>query len=116
MSSQIRRAVSSYWMLQSSESAFSISGKVLSMRRTKLTPASLDLGICLKDHLDAGERIQHISSHEGELDIEQELYDVEVEAGFVISLSDEKITLDEAASEARSEASEEELTFEEALN
>nr|GEX89331.1 hypothetical protein [Tanacetum cinerariifolium] len=68
------------------------------------------------DHLDAGERIQHISSHEGELDIEQELYDVKVEAGFTIPLFDEEIALDEATSETKSEASEEELTFEEALN
>ncbi|GKC01507.1 zinc finger BED domain-containing protein RICESLEEPER 2-like protein [Tanacetum coccineum] len=46
-----------------------------------------------------------ISSLEGELYIEQELHDVEVKVGFAISLSDEEIVLDEAASEARSEAS-----------
>ncbi|GJV15377.1 hypothetical protein Tco_1360700, partial [Tanacetum coccineum] len=41
-----------------------------------------------------------ISSLEGELYIEQELHDVEVKVGFAISLSDEEIVLDEAASEA----------------
>ncbi|GJY63574.1 hypothetical protein Tco_0465034 [Tanacetum coccineum] len=74
---------------------------VLSIRRIRLTPASLEMYICLKDHLDAAERIQHISSLEGELDIEQELYDIEVEAGFAILLSDEEIALDEAANEVR---------------
>ncbi|GKD96450.1 hypothetical protein Tco_1380347 [Tanacetum coccineum] len=65
---------------------------------------------------DAAECIQHISNLEGELDIEQ-LHDVEVETGFAISLSDEEINLDEAASEARlSEAGEEKLTQQQALN
>ncbi|GJY46200.1 hypothetical protein Tco_0435263 [Tanacetum coccineum] len=72
--------------------------------------------ICYKDHLDVAEHIQHISSLEGELDIEHELHDVELESGFAISLSDEEITLNEAISGARSEASEEELTLEDALN
>nr|GFB34616.1 zinc finger BED domain-containing protein RICESLEEPER 2 [Tanacetum cinerariifolium] len=40
-----------------SESAFSTSGRVLSIRRTRLTPASLEMCMCLKDHLDAKERI-----------------------------------------------------------
>jgi hypothetical protein len=86
-----------------SESAFSLSGRVLTIRRTRLTPASLEMCICLKDHLDAAERIQDKTSIEGELDIEQELHDVEVEEGRVISLSDEEIALDEASREASSE-------------
>ena len=57
----------------------------------------------MKDHLDAVKRIQDKSSLEGELDIEQELHDVEVESGFSISLSDEEIALDEASREASSE-------------
>ncbi|GJQ97485.1 zinc finger BED domain-containing protein RICESLEEPER 2 [Tanacetum coccineum] len=36
-----------------SKSAFSLTGRVLSIRRTRLTPASLEMCICLKDHLDA---------------------------------------------------------------
>nr|GEW69055.1 40S ribosomal protein S14 [Tanacetum cinerariifolium] len=41
-----------------SESAFSTSKRVLSIRRTRLTPTSLEMCICLKDHLDAKERKQ----------------------------------------------------------
>ncbi|GKE44882.1 zinc finger BED domain-containing protein RICESLEEPER 2 [Tanacetum coccineum] len=37
------------------EYAFSTSGRVLSIQRTRLTPASLEMCICLKDHLDAVE-------------------------------------------------------------
>ncbi|GJU91467.1 hypothetical protein Tco_1303890 [Tanacetum coccineum] len=71
----------------------------------------------MQDHLDAAERIQHISSLEDRLDYEEQLHDVEVETGLTISLSDEEIALDEAASKARSsEAEEEDLTLEEALN
>ncbi|GKE70393.1 zinc finger BED domain-containing protein RICESLEEPER 2 [Tanacetum coccineum] len=47
-----------------SESAFSTSGRVLSIQRTRLTPASLEMCICLKDHLDAMGRIQHTSNLE----------------------------------------------------
>ncbi|KAK1425518.1 hypothetical protein QVD17_20871 [Tagetes erecta] len=36
-----------------SELAFSFSGRVLSVRRTRLTPTALEMCICLKDHLDA---------------------------------------------------------------
>nr|GEY35305.1 zinc finger BED domain-containing protein RICESLEEPER 2-like [Tanacetum cinerariifolium] len=57
-------------------------------------------------HLDAQERIQHISSLEGDcLEAEEQLYDVEVEAGYKISLFDEEIELDE---EARSSEAEDE--------
>ncbi|GKA14610.1 zinc finger BED domain-containing protein RICESLEEPER 2 [Tanacetum coccineum] len=100
-----------------SESAFSTSGRVLSIRRTRLTPTSLEMCICLKDHLDAAKRIQHISSLEGELEYEEQLHGVEVETGNAFSLSDEEITLDEATSEARSsEAEEEDVNLEQALN
>ncbi|GJR03564.1 ribonuclease H-like domain-containing protein [Tanacetum coccineum] len=51
-----------------SESAFSLSGRVLSIRRTRLTPASLEMCICLKDHLDAQELKQHTSNLEGNSD------------------------------------------------
>ncbi|GJY35569.1 zinc finger BED domain-containing protein RICESLEEPER 2 [Tanacetum coccineum] len=79
-----------------SESAFSLSGRVLSIRRTKLTPASLEMCICLKDHLDAQERIQHTSNLEGDcLEIEQQLHEVEAEAGYAINIADEEIVLEE---------------------
>ncbi|GJR88879.1 zinc finger BED domain-containing protein RICESLEEPER 2 [Tanacetum coccineum] len=57
------------------ESAFSTSGKVLSIRRTRLTPTSLEMCMCLKDHLDATERIQHTSNLENALDFEKEILD-----------------------------------------
>ncbi|GJY25389.1 zinc finger BED domain-containing protein RICESLEEPER 2 [Tanacetum coccineum] len=49
------------------KSAFSVSGRVISPRRTKLTPTSVEVLICLKHHFDSVERIQHISPLEGEL-------------------------------------------------
>ncbi|GJY24864.1 zinc finger BED domain-containing protein RICESLEEPER 2 [Tanacetum coccineum] len=91
-----------------SEFTFSTSGRVLSFRRTRLTPASLEMCMCLKDHLDATDRIQHTSNLENSLDFEVEILDEEVLASEAISLSDEEIILDEAASEARSYRSGEE--------
>nr|GEW17141.1 zinc finger BED domain-containing protein RICESLEEPER 2-like [Tanacetum cinerariifolium] len=58
-----------------SESAFSISERVLSIRRTRLTPTSL------------------------EMYFEEEILDAEVQANEVIPLSDEEIALDAASSE-----------------
>nr|GEU38793.1 zinc finger BED domain-containing protein RICESLEEPER 2 [Tanacetum cinerariifolium] len=81
-----------------SESAFSLSGRVLSIRRTRLTPASLEMCICLKDHLDAQERIQHTSNLEGDcLEIEQHILEVEAESGYAINIADEEINLEEQA-------------------
>nr|GEW91542.1 putative reverse transcriptase domain-containing protein [Tanacetum cinerariifolium] len=81
-----------------SESAFSLSGRVLSIRRTRLTRASLEMCICLKDHLDAQERIQHISNLKGDcLDIEEQFLEVETKAGYAINLADEEINLEEQA-------------------
>nr|GEW78733.1 RNA-directed DNA polymerase, eukaryota [Tanacetum cinerariifolium] len=53
------------------ESAFSTSGRVLSIRRTRLTPASLEMCMCLKDHLDAIEPIP-LSDEEIALDASSE--------------------------------------------
>ncbi|GJY26498.1 zinc finger BED domain-containing protein RICESLEEPER 2 [Tanacetum coccineum] len=90
-----------------SESAFSTSGRVLSIRRTRLTPASLKMCMCLKDHLDATERIQHTSNLENCLDFEAKILEEEVLEHEAIALSDEEVALDEAASEARSSGGEE---------
>ncbi|KAD2803999.1 hypothetical protein E3N88_37376 [Mikania micrantha] len=78
-----------------SESAFSLSGRVLSIRRTRLTPASLEMCICLKDHLDAMERVQDHTQLEGELEIEVTIHIVEVEEGMTFPLSDEEQAMDE---------------------
>ncbi|GJW28650.1 zinc finger BED domain-containing protein RICESLEEPER 3 [Tanacetum coccineum] len=78
----------------SSKSAFSTSGRVLSIRRTRLTPASLEMCMCLKDHLDAKERKQDKSPLEIPLDFEEDVLDDEVQRNEVIPLSDEEIALD----------------------
>ncbi|GJV19753.1 hypothetical protein Tco_1368773 [Tanacetum coccineum] len=50
------------------------SGRVISPRRAKLTPVSVEVCICLKDHLDSMKQIQHISPLEGELEqVEEEI-------------------------------------------
>nr|GEZ19509.1 transposase (putative), gypsy type [Tanacetum cinerariifolium] len=82
-----------------SEFVFSTSGRVLSIRRTRLTPASLEMCMCLKDHLDAQERKQDKSTLETLVDFEEEILDAEVQANEAIPLSDEEIALDAASSE-----------------
>nr|GEW64826.1 zinc finger BED domain-containing protein RICESLEEPER 2-like [Tanacetum cinerariifolium] len=77
-----------------SESAFSTSGTVLSIRRTRLTPASLEMCMCLKDHLDAKERKQDKCPLEIPLDFEEDVFDDEVQRNESISLSDKEIALD----------------------
>nr|GEY22570.1 zinc finger BED domain-containing protein RICESLEEPER 2-like [Tanacetum cinerariifolium] len=87
------------------ESAFSTSGRVLSIRRTRLTQGSLEMCMCLKDHLNSQDRIQNTSSLEHSLDFEEDILEEEVQDNEAIPLSDEKIALDEAASEAMSNGS-----------
>ncbi|GJZ51729.1 putative AC transposase [Tanacetum coccineum] len=77
-----------------SESAFSTSRRVLSIRRTRLTPASLEMCMCLTDYLDAKERKQDKSPLEIPLDFEEDVLDDEVQRNEAIPLSDEEITLD----------------------
>ncbi|GJX66657.1 zinc finger BED domain-containing protein RICESLEEPER 2 [Tanacetum coccineum] len=82
-----------------SESAFSTSGRVLSIRRTRLNPASLEMCMCLKDHLDAQESKQHKSGLENPIDIEEEILDAEGQQNEAIQLSEEEIALDIASNE-----------------
>ncbi|GKF30097.1 zinc finger BED domain-containing protein RICESLEEPER 2 [Tanacetum coccineum] len=77
-----------------SESAFSTSGRVLSIRRTRLTPTSLEICMCLKDHLDAQECKQDKSTLETPVDFEEDVFDDEVQRNEAILLSDEEIALD----------------------
>ncbi|GJX23822.1 zinc finger BED domain-containing protein RICESLEEPER 2 [Tanacetum coccineum] len=88
-----------------SESTFTTSGRVLSIRRTRLTPAYLEMCMCLKDHLDSQDRIQSTSSLEHSLDFEEDILEEEVQDNEAIPLSDDEIALDEAASEAMSNGS-----------
>ncbi|GKD41652.1 zinc finger BED domain-containing protein RICESLEEPER 2, partial [Tanacetum coccineum] len=77
-----------------SESAFSTSGRVLSIRRTRLTPVSLEMCMCLKDHLDAKNRKQDKYPLETPLDFEEGVFDDEVQQNEAIPLSAEEIALD----------------------
>nr|GEW14200.1 zinc finger BED domain-containing protein RICESLEEPER 2-like [Tanacetum cinerariifolium] len=80
--------------LVASESAFSTSGRVLSIRRTRLTPASLEIYMCLNDHLDSKERKQDKCPLEIPLDFEEDVFDDEMQLNEAISLYDEDIALD----------------------
>ncbi|GKE68000.1 zinc finger BED domain-containing protein RICESLEEPER 2 [Tanacetum coccineum] len=91
--------ISVHATLVASESAFSTSGRVLSIRRTRLTPASLEMCMCLKDHLDAQERKQDKSSLENPVEFKEEILDAEVQQNEAIPLSEEEIALDVASSE-----------------
>ncbi|GJY57956.1 zinc finger BED domain-containing protein RICESLEEPER 2 [Tanacetum coccineum] len=77
-----------------SESAFSTNGRVLSIQRTRLTLASLEMCMCLKDHLDAKDRKQDKSPFEIPVDFEEDVLDDEVQQNEAIPLSDEEIALD----------------------
>ncbi|PWA85552.1 hypothetical protein CTI12_AA148520 [Artemisia annua] len=85
-----------------SESGFSTSGRVLSVRRTRLTPLSLEMCICLKDYLDGNECIQDVSILEEPMDYEKQLQEIRVEEGYAINLTEEEVAYDEEASAARS--------------
>nr|GEW65546.1 zinc finger BED domain-containing protein RICESLEEPER 3 [Tanacetum cinerariifolium] len=76
-----------------SESAFSTSRRVLSIRRTRLTLASLEMCMCSKDHLDAKERKQDKCPLEIPLDFKEDVFDDEVQRNEAIPLSDEEIAL-----------------------
>ena len=73
-----------------SESAFSVSGRIISDRRTRLTCESVEVCVCLKDYLDGVDRIQHESSLEGPIldkDVEEGIIREEEEAGISPSSS-----------------------------
>nr|GFC78891.1 zinc finger BED domain-containing protein DAYSLEEPER-like [Tanacetum cinerariifolium] len=81
------------------ESEFSTSGRVLSIRRTRLTPTSLEMCLYLKDHLDAQEHKHDKSSLEIPVDFKEEILDPKVQQKEAIPLFDEEITLDAASNE-----------------
>ncbi|GJY55904.1 RNA-directed DNA polymerase, eukaryota [Tanacetum coccineum] len=66
-----------------SESAFSISGRIISERRSRLTPESVEVCVCLKDYLDGLDRVQHETSLEGPIleDVEETIAREEVDLG-----------------------------------
>ncbi|GKA48307.1 zinc finger BED domain-containing protein RICESLEEPER 2 [Tanacetum coccineum] len=66
-----------------SESAFSISGRIISERRSRLTPESVEVLCILKDYLDGVDRVQHETSLECPIleDVEETIAREEVELG-----------------------------------
>ncbi|KAI3821268.1 hypothetical protein L1987_08832 [Smallanthus sonchifolius] len=78
-----------------SESVFSDSGRVLSIRITRLTPVAMEICVCLKDHLDAVERIQDTSSLEDEIEVEEFIHETEVNQGLANPLTDEELAEDD---------------------
>ncbi|KAI3829005.1 hypothetical protein L1987_03118 [Smallanthus sonchifolius] len=77
-----------------SESVFSLSGRVLSIRRTRLTPAAMEMCICLKDHLDAVDRRQDRSSLEDGIEVEEFIHESEVNQGLASPLTNEELAED----------------------
>ncbi|GJT76869.1 zinc finger BED domain-containing protein RICESLEEPER 2-like protein [Tanacetum coccineum] len=75
-----------------SESAFSVSGRVISPRRTKLTLVAVEVCICLKDHIDSVEKIQRISPLEGDFErVEEEMHAEEIAFGMSQPLDEDEI-------------------------
>nr|GEU36839.1 zinc finger BED domain-containing protein RICESLEEPER 2 [Tanacetum cinerariifolium] len=75
------------------------SERVLSIRRTRLTPTFLEMCISLKDHLDAQERKQDKSTLETPVDFEEEILDAAMQENKSIPVSNEEISFDAASSE-----------------
>ncbi|KAK1420652.1 hypothetical protein QVD17_22420 [Tagetes erecta] len=82
LSAMARDLLSSQASTVASESAFSTSGRVISLRRTRLSPEAVEMCICLKDHLDALDRKQHLTSLEDDIEPEAKIHDEEVEEGY----------------------------------
>ncbi|KAE8729565.1 GEM-like protein 7 [Hibiscus syriacus] len=76
-----------------SESAFSVSGMVISQRRSRLSPESVEVCICLKDYLDGAARKQHITTLEDAIDadLEANLHIEEVELGYPLQTKKAKM-------------------------
>ncbi|GJT04284.1 hypothetical protein Tco_0838746 [Tanacetum coccineum] len=71
-----------------------ILSRLLTIRRTRLTPESLEMCMCLKDHLDAQERKQNTSPLELPLDVEEGVFNDEVQQNEATQLTDQEIALD----------------------
>lgn len=92
LAAMARDLLSSQASTVASESAFSVSGRVISPRRTKLTPLSVEVCICLKCYLDGVERIQDIEVLEGtSLHAETRVHEEEVAMGMSVPLTLEEI-------------------------
>ncbi|KAK1415511.1 hypothetical protein QVD17_31294 [Tagetes erecta] len=95
LSAMTRDLLSSQASTLALESVFSTCGRVISLRRTRLSPEAVEMCICLKDHLDAIDRIQHLTSLEDDIKPESKIHDEEVEEGLSTEISDEELKEDE---------------------
>ncbi|KAK1414458.1 hypothetical protein QVD17_30202 [Tagetes erecta] len=95
LSAMTRDLLSSQASTVASESAFSTCGRVISLRRTRLSPEAVEMCICLKDHLDAIDRKRHLTSLEDDIEPESKIHDEEVEEGLSTGISDEELKEDE---------------------
>ena len=87
-----------------SKSAFSVSGRGILAWRTRLTPTSVEMCICLKDHLDAADRIQHVTTLEesAPFELEKRIHEKEVTTGEAEPLLDAELQM-ELATHIRSD-------------
>nr|GFA01811.1 zinc finger BED domain-containing protein RICESLEEPER 2-like [Tanacetum cinerariifolium] len=91
--------------LVASESTFSTSGRVLSIRRTRLTPASLEMCMCfgrsrlLNPHFQQVGGCCQSEEQDSLRHVEEEILDVEVQENKAIPPSDEEIAFDAASNE-----------------
>nr|GFC85616.1 hypothetical protein [Tanacetum cinerariifolium] len=67
--------------------------------KNKTHSASLEMCMCLKDHLDAQERKQYKLGLENPVDFKEDILDAEVQQNEAIPLSEEEIAIDVASSE-----------------
>ncbi|KAK1412859.1 hypothetical protein QVD17_34428 [Tagetes erecta] len=95
LSAMARDLLSSQASTVALESAFSTSGRVISLRRTRFSPEAVEMCSCLKDHLDAMDRIQHLTSLKDDIEPESKIHDEEVEGGLSTGISDEEHKEDE---------------------
>nr|GEU71835.1 RNA-directed DNA polymerase, eukaryota, nucleotide-binding alpha-beta plait domain protein [Tanacetum cinerariifolium] len=70
----------------------------MAMDLISVQASSIEMCMCLKDHLDAKERKQDKCPLETPLDFEEDVFDDEVQRNEAIPLSDEEIALDANAS------------------
>ncbi|KAK1429575.1 hypothetical protein QVD17_11789 [Tagetes erecta] len=95
LSAMARDLLSSQASTVASESDFSTFGWVISLRRTRLSLEAVEMCICLKDHLDAIDRKQHLTSLVDDIEPESKIHDEEVEEGLSTGISDEELKEDE---------------------
>ncbi|KAK1411395.1 hypothetical protein QVD17_37943 [Tagetes erecta] len=91
LSAMARDLLSSQAYTVVSESTFTTCGKVISLRRTRLSPKAVEMCICLKDPLDAVHRIQHLTNLEDGIEPESKIHDEEVLEGLSSEISDEEL-------------------------